>query len=58
MGLSGISAWQLGIVLLIAIMLFGSKRLGQLGGDLGSAIRGFRKNVRDEDAVTVEEQRP
>jgi sec-independent protein translocase protein TatA len=48
MGLGGIGIWQLLIVLLIVIMLFGSKRLGNLGSDLGSAIRGFRKNVSDE----------
>ncbi len=49
MGLAGISAWQLGIILLIVILLFGSKRLGSLGADLGSAIRGFRNSVKDAD---------
>jgi len=45
MGVGGIGIWQLVIILLIVVMLFGSKRLGSLGSDLGSAIRGFRKNV-------------
>ena len=49
MGISGIGVWQLLIVLMIVIMLFGSKRLGSLGSDLGSAIRGFRKSVGDEE---------
>ena len=51
MGLGGIGIWQLLIILLIVIMLFGSKRLGSLGSDLGSAIRGFRKNVSDDGKV-------
>ena len=38
----GFSVWELSIILLIVILLFGSKRLGNLGEDLGSAIRGFR----------------
>ena len=57
MGISGIGIWQLLIILMIVIMLFGSKRLGSLGSDLGTAIKGFRKNVGDgpvaDDAVVV-----
>ena len=49
MGIGGIGVWQLLIVLLIVIMLFGSKCLGSLGADLGSAIRGFRNSVKEED---------
>ncbi len=48
MGIAGIGVWQLLIVLLIVIMLFGSKRLGSLGSDLGTAIRGFRDNVKGD----------
>ena len=43
MGLEGISIWQLLIIFLIVTLLFGSKRLGSLGEDLGSAIKGFKK---------------
>lgn len=53
MGVAGISVWQLLIVLLIVIMLFGSKRIGSLGSDLGSAIRGFKKSVADDQAETA-----
>lgn len=50
MGLGGISIWQLLIILVIIVLLFGTKRLGSLGSDLGSAIRGFRKSMQgDED---------
>ena len=45
MGIGGISFWQLLIVLLIVIMLFGSKRLRTLGSDLGDAISGFRRSM-------------
>lgn len=51
----GISVWQLLIILLIVVMLFGTKRLRGLGSDLGSAISGFRKSVSDGDSVTQAE---
>ncbi len=49
MGIGGISIWQLLIILAIVIMLFGTKRLRNLGGDLGSAVKGFRKSMQDDD---------
>ncbi|MEX2367816.1 MAG: twin-arginine translocase TatA/TatE family subunit [Pseudohongiellaceae bacterium] len=45
----GISIWQLVIVLLIVLMLFGTKRLRGLGSDLGGAISGFRKSMQDSE---------
>jgi sec-independent protein translocase protein TatA len=48
MGIGGISIWQLLIVLLIVIMLFGTKRLRTLGSDLGSAVKGFRKTMTED----------
>ena len=50
--MGNINIWQLLIVLLIVLVLFGSKRLRSLGGDLGSAIRGFRKEVRQKDSLS------
>lgn len=49
MGLGGISIWQLLIILLIVVMLFGTKRLKSLGSDVGEAIKGFRKSVNAEE---------
>ena len=49
MGLGGISIWQLLIILVIVLLLFGTKRLKGLGSDLGGAIKGFKKAVTDED---------
>lgn len=50
MGLGGISIWQLLIVLAIVIMVFGTKRLGNLGADLGNAIKGFKNSMKDGEA--------
>jgi sec-independent protein translocase protein TatA len=50
MGLGGISIWQLLIILAIVVMLFGTKRLRTLGSDLGSAVKGFRNSMQDDDA--------
>ena len=50
MGLGGISIWQLLIILAIVVLLFGTKRLGSLGSDLGKAIKGFKSAVNDDEA--------
>ena len=47
--MAGISPWQLLIVLLIVLLIFGTKKLRNVGGDLGSAIRDFRKGVNDSN---------
>ena len=47
--LSGISIWQLLIVLVIVIAIFGTKRLRTLGSDLGSAVKGFRSAVSEAE---------
>ncbi len=36
------------IILAIVVMLFGTKRLRNLGGDLGTAIKGFRNSMSDD----------
>ncbi|MDR9498911.1 MAG: Sec-independent protein translocase subunit TatA [Hydrogenovibrio sp.] len=45
----GISIWQLLIILAIVLVLFGAKRLRNVGSDLGGAIKGFKKAVAEED---------
>ena len=45
----GISIWQLLIILVIVILLFGTKRLKGLGSDLGGAIKGFRGALKDAE---------
>ena len=50
MGFGGISMWQLLIVLLIVVVIFGTKRMRSIGGDLGGAVKGFRKAMSDAEA--------
>ena len=47
MGLGGISIWQLLIILAIVILLFGTKKLKNIGGDLGGAFKGFKNAMKD-----------
>jgi sec-independent protein translocase protein TatA len=51
----GISIWQIGIILLIVVLLFGTKKLRNVGGDLGSALKGF-KNAMNDDAEKKENE--
>lgn len=48
MGLGGISIWQLAIVLVIVVLIFGTKRLKSIGSDLGGAMKGFKRAMDDE----------
>jgi sec-independent protein translocase protein TatA len=58
MGLGGIGIWQLLIVLVIILLVFGTKKLKNLGSDLGGAIKGFKdamddgKKPKDPDQLT------
>lgn len=54
MGIGGIGVWQLLIILAIVVMLFGTKRLRNMGGDLGSAIKSFRASVSDDGSAAEE----
>lgn len=47
MGLEGISIWQLLIILLVVVLLFGTKKLRDLGSDLGVALKSFRGALRE-----------
>lgn len=49
MGIGGISIWQLLIIALIIVLLFGTKKLRTLGSDLGGALKGFKSAMSDED---------
>ena len=56
MGLGGISIGQLLIVLVIVALIFGTKRLRGIGGDLGGAIKGFKKAINDVQFKIVSEK--
>jgi sec-independent protein translocase protein TatA len=47
MGLGGLSLGHLLVILLIVVLIFGTKKLRTIGGDLGGAIKAFRKSVED-----------
>lgn len=58
MGLGGISMWQLLIVLLIVVLIFGTKRLKTIGGDLGGALKSFRKAMDSDDSGNDDGESP
>lgn len=48
MGLGGISIWQLLIILVIILLIFGTKKLRNIGSDLGGAVKGFKDSMNDD----------
>lgn len=54
----GISIWQLLIILLIVVVLFGTKKLRNIGGDLGGAIKNFRQSMKDGELEAEEATTP
>ncbi len=56
MGIGGISPVQLIIILVIVLLIFGSRKLRNLGGDLGSAVKGFKKAVKEEGSDQESDQ--
>ena len=54
--IGGISVTQLLILLVIVMLVFGTKRLRNIGSDLGSAVKGFRKGIEDEPEETEPEK--
>lgn len=51
----GISIWQLLIILAIVLLLFGTKRLKNIGGDVGGAIKNFKSAVKDGEEQKTSE---
>lgn len=54
MGSISIGHWL--IVLLIVVLLFGTKKLASMGSDFGTAIKGFKDNVKDGEQRATDEQ--
>ncbi len=52
----GISMPQLIIILVVVALIFGTKKLRNIGGDLGSAIKGFKKNMQDDDKEVLSDE--
>lgn len=53
--MGGISIWQLLIIAVIVVLLFGTKKLRGIGSDLGSAVKGFKKTMAEEEASKPEQ---
>jgi sec-independent protein translocase protein TatA len=51
----GISGWQLLILLLIVVLVFGTKKLRNIGSDLGGAVKGFKKGMEDETSASKDD---
>lgn len=47
MGFGGISLWQLLIILAIVVLIFGTKKLKNIGADLGGALKGFKDSMKE-----------
>ena len=54
MGLGGISVWQLLIILVIVVLIFGTKKLKNMGGDIGGAVKNFKSAMTDEEKAKAE----
>lgn len=52
MGAWGIGHWI--VVLVIVLLVFGTKRLGSVGKDLGDAVKGFKKGMQDDDKPSAQ----
>ncbi|MGU9951030.1 MAG: Sec-independent protein translocase subunit TatA [Gammaproteobacteria bacterium WSBS_2016_MAG_OTU1] len=48
------SIWHWIIVLAVVVLLFGTKKLRNLGGDLGAAVKGFKQGIKDNESPTLE----
>ncbi|MEH6448376.1 MAG: Sec-independent protein translocase subunit TatA [Oleispira sp.] len=55
--LGGISIWQLLIVFVIVILVFGTKKLRNLGGDLGGAVKGFKNAINEDPAKKAADEK-
>lgn len=58
MGIDGISIWQLLLILLLVVVIFGTGKLRRVGTDMGHAIRGFKRGLRGESDDATEKSVP
>ena len=47
--MAGISIWSLLLIFAIILLLFGTKKLRNIGSDLGGAIKNFKKSIDDDE---------
>ena len=51
--MGGLSIWHWVIVLLVVVLVFGTKKLGNMGSDIGKAVKGFKDGVKGEEDKPV-----
>lgn len=49
----GLGMWELLVILIIVVIIFGASRLPQIGEGLGKAIKGFKKSMKEPDSIDV-----
>ena len=56
----GLNPWELGLILMAILLLFGAKRVPEIGRSLGKGIREFKSSVegKDDETVKAEEEKP
>jgi sec-independent protein translocase protein TatA len=54
--MGGLSIWHWLIVLLVVVLIFGTKKLRNIGQDLGGAVKGFKEGMRDADTAAPAQQ--
>ena len=54
--MGGFSIWHWLIVLLIVVMVFGTKKLRNMGSDLGGAVKGFKDGMKDGGQAAADEK--
>jgi sec-independent protein translocase protein TatA len=52
--MGGLSIWHWGIVLLIVVLVFGTKKLKNMGSDLGGAVKGFKDGMKEGGAAAAD----
>ncbi|HET9680170.1 MAG TPA: Sec-independent protein translocase subunit TatA, partial [Gammaproteobacteria bacterium] len=56
MGFGGIGIWELLIVLVIVVLVFGTKKLRNMGSDLGGAVGNFKRGMQDSDRADASDE--
>lgn len=56
--MGGLSIWHWMIVLLVVVLIFGTKKLRNVGEDLGAAVKGFKQGMRDGDEKAARPEIP
>jgi len=54
--MGSMSIWHWVIVLVVVMLIFGTKKIGNIGGDLGKAVKGFKDGVKGEEEKTAANQ--